>query len=480
MCGIIGILGAQPTTELLFQGMLQLQHRGQDASGVFLYDSDFEAPILRKRAGWAFQLFQEEPSFPKARWGLGHIRYSTSGKGNIEDAQPLAVTKEDHTLAIVHNGNLVNYSLLRDELAEQQLHLQTNCDSEAILSLLSQHLCCENLSFDTLCHAVNIIYEKVIGAYSIIGLITGLGLFAFRDPQGIRPLLIGSGTHFKAIASETLSLSNIGCKAIEDVIPGELVFLDRSGTLYRRTLTEQSHHHCSFEFNYFAKTPTVIEGREIYTARSELGRLLAKKILNMNLFPIDVVIPIPDTGNPAGISLAKHLHIPFAEGFVRHHHAGRTFIIVGQEQRQAAAIQKLSPIASVFEGKTVLLVDDSIIRGTVSKRTITLARNAGAKKILFASTFPPVIHPCVYGIDFPCANQLIATNKSLLEICEEIGADHVIYNDVNALQIAIGLNDLCLACVTGCYPTSTAGMDHLQLQRQQDLIIEGQMSPRKV
>lgn len=469
MCGIIGILGSDPIPDLLYQGMIQLQHRGQDAAGIFLSDPAIQDPMLRKRSGWVFQLFQDEPFLQKARWGLGHIRYSTSGRGQIKDAQPLAVKKDTYALAIVHNGNLVNYPQLRHELEKEGIEFQTTCDSETILHLLAQHIDPTLPFFDTLCQAVEQVYNRVTGAYSIIGIATGHGLFAFRDPQGIRPLLFGKNDHLSAVASETLALSNIGCKGIHDIAPGEVLWIDSSGTSHRRILTEQKHSHCAFEFNYFAKTPSVMEKKEIYSIRIELGRRLSEKIRKENLLPIDVVIPIPDTGNPAGISLSHHLKVPFAEGFVRHQHAGRTFIIAGAEKRQTASIQKLAPIRSAFEGKTVLLVDDSIIRGTVSKRTIALAKNAGAKKIIFASTFPPVAYPCIYGIDFPHRNQLIASTKSLGEIAQEIGADAVIYNDVEALKESIGLSDLCLACVTGSYPTSIQGKEKLQLLREQDL-----------
>jgi amidophosphoribosyltransferase len=470
MCGIIGILGKKPIPDLLYQGMLQLQHRGQDAAGVFLSDPAIEEPMLRKRSGWVYELFQNEPNFQQARWGLGHIRYSTSGKGQIGDAQPLATKKGQDTLAIVHNGNLVNYTLLKEELEKEGVLFQTTCDSESILHVLFQNLSFEEPFFDSLCRAVEKVYERVTGAYSIIGIATGFGLFGFRDPKGIRPLLLGKGEHLWGIASETTALTIIGCKVIEDIVPGEVIWIDPMGHVHRKSLTKKKHSHCAFEFNYFAKTPTVMERKEIYRIRSELGVRLASQIRKMKLGHIDVVVPIPDTGNPAGIALSQELKIPFAEGFIRLQHTGRTFIIGSTDKRKVASIQKLSPIHSVFEGQTVLLVDDSIIRGTVSKRTIALAREAGAKRVLFASTFPPVVYPCIYGIDFPCKDQLIASTKSLPEIASEIGADVVIYNDVEALKEAIGLRDLCLACVTGRYPTPTKGMEKLQLLRKRDLV----------
>ncbi len=473
MCGIIGILGSEPILEALFQGMFQLQHRGQDASGIFLCDPLIKSPFLHKRLGWASQLFQEIEFPPLLRWGLGHIRYSTSGQGRIEDAQPLSIKNGPVTLAIVHNGNIVNYSQLRADLEREGAEFTTRCDSETILQILSDNL--KEPSFENFCGAVKKVHERVDGSYSVIGMIHRFGMFAFRDPKGIRPLLMGTGLMGKfgkltAFASETLALSQIGCKEIHDVAPGEAAWVGSDGRLNRKILARQKHSHCAFEFNYFAKTPSVLEGKEIYSVRTELGRLLAEKIRKTDgLFPIDVVVPVPDTGNPAGIALSRHLKVPFAEGFSRNLQAGRTFITAGSGKRQAAAAQKLSPVQSVFNGKNVLLVDDSIIRGTVSKRTIALAKAAGANKILFASTFPPVAYPCVYGIDFPCRDQLIAAQKTLSEIAEEIGADAVVYIEIEDLKKAIGLSDLCLGCVTGRYPTAAKEIKTLQKLRQQEL-----------
>ncbi len=472
MCGIIGILGSDPILEPLCQGMIQLQHRGQDASGVFLSDPFIETTFLRKKLGWVHQLFQEAEFPPLLRWGLGHIRYSTSGKGLIEDAQPLAIKKGGRTLAIAHNGNIINYTQLRTELENEGIDFQTHCDSESILHILAKNLPMTGPFFENLCNAIKTVFLRVNGSYSVIGIASRLGIFAFRDPKGIRPLLYGKNDRLFAFASESLALTQIGCKEIQDIAPGEVVYRDAEGQIQRKVLSRQKHSHCAFEFNYFARTPTILEGKEVYSVRVELGRRLAEKIHKLNPFPIDVVIPVPDTGNPAGISLSRFLQIPYAEGFSRQQQAGRTFITAGSGKRQAAAVQKLSPVRSVFEGKNVLLVDDSIVRGTVSKRTIALAKAAGANKILFASTFPPVAYPCVYGIDFPCREQLIAANKSLAEIAEEIGADAVVYTEEEDLKHAIGLNDLCLGCITGRYPTSTKEIKTLQLLREQDLNTE--------
>ena len=472
MCGIIGVIGKKRISELIYFGMLQLQHRGQEAAGIFLYDPQKNQHIYQKKAGLVSHLIGNDSHFlPSALWGIGHARYSTSGPGLIEDAQPLVLKKENDWLCIAHNGNLVNYSSMRENLEKKGAVFQTSCDSEAILHLLDQSFPTEGPFFERLCAAVKEIYKKINGSYSIVGIKTDQGIFAFRDPRGIRPLLFGKGEELFAFASETLALSNIGCHAIEDLLPGELIFIDKETNLHRKTLIHRKHAHCCFEFNYFAKPHTIIEGKEVYSVRSKLGRFLAEKIRKANLEEADAIIPIPETGNVAGIALAQHLQIPLAEGFTRLPHAGRTFIMAGQENRQGAILQKLAPIHSVFKDKTVILVDDSIVRGNVSKRTIFLARRAGAKKIIFASTFPPILYPCVYGIDFPCQNQLIASKMTIPEICQEIGADALIYNDIQSLKEAIGLNDLCTACLTGRYPTPIDELKTLQKLRDQDLAL---------
>lgn len=464
MCGIIGILGKSPIVQRLYHGMLQLQHRGQDASGVFLYDPSLNKRTLKKKAGWISPFLIEE--LPDATWGVGHVRYSTSGKGNIADAQPFCAAWGNATLTMAHNGHLVNYPALREKLNRE---LKTNCDSEAILALLARELKRDIPFFEALCHAVQVVMEQVKGAYSVIGMVTDFGLFAFRDPSGIRPLLLGRGEDMSAIASETLALSNIGCTSIEDIPPGSVVFIDKEDRLHRRTLVQKKHAHCTFEFNYFAKTHTVMEGKEIYAVRYKLGESLAKHILERKLGALDAIIPIPDTGTPAATAIAHLLKVPFAEGFVKLQNAGRTFITAGHEERLMATFKKFGTNRSVFEGKSVLLVDDSIVRGTVSKRTLSLAKEAGAKRIVFASTFPRILHPCLYGIDFPDPKQLMAVGKSLEEIAKAIGADDVVYNEVEDLKKAVGLDDLCLGCMTGRYPTPKKEMKAQQLLRIREL-----------
>ncbi len=472
MCGIIGIIGKKRISALIHIGMMQLQHRGQEAAGIFLYDPVQEQHFYQRRAGLVSQLFAAEPHLlPGALLGIGHTRYATSGQNKMEDAQPLVLKKDQDWLVLAHNGNLVNYPSVRKQLEKQGIHFQASCDSESILHLLSQSMPDTGPFFERLCIAVKRIYDRIRGSYSIIGMMTKQGIFAFRDPGGIRPLLVGKGKDIIAFASENLALSNIDCESIDDLPPGVVMYVDIEGKLHQKALTRRTHSHCSFEYNYFAKPHSILEGKEVYSVRSKLGVFLAEKIRKSDLAQADVVVPIPETGIAAGIALAQHLGIPFAEGFCPLRHSGRTFIMAGQEHRQGAILQKLAAVRSVFEGKTVILVDDSIVRGNVSKRTVFLARKAGARKIIFASTFPPILHPCVYGIDFPCHNQLIARNRSIAEISQEIGADALVYNDIDSLKEAIGLGDLCTACLTGHYPTSTEGIKALQKLREQDLAL---------
>ncbi len=465
MCGIIGIIGQGPVSDSLFQAMLHLQHRGQDASGIYLYSPSSQTPFLKKRHGLVQNLFlKDEGSFMEGEWGLGHVRYATAGKNCPSDAQPHVHGK----LALVHNGNLVNYLSLKRRL-EPSCTFQTGCDSEALLYQLFQNLACPN--FDGICSAVASIFAEATGSYSVIALLEGVGMFAFRDPHGIRPLVMGAQPFSYAFASETSALSVLGYRQIEDLQPGEVVFVDQEGTLHRRRLCTRKKAFCSFEFNYFAKPHSLLEGKEIYQTRAKLGKSLAQRILEARL-TFDAIVPIPESGNVAAASLAQALSIPFETGFVKMGHV-RTFLCATAEKRETAVKQKLFSIASVFEGKSVLLVDDSIIRGTVSKRAIALAKEAGAKSVSIASTFPPVRFPCVYGIDFPNQEDLIAANKSIEEIEEALGADKVIYNSVGDFKEAIGMEHLCTGCMTGSYPTSLEGIEELQRQRKEDLQLIG-------
>ncbi|MCB1111763.1 MAG: amidophosphoribosyltransferase [Chlamydiales bacterium] len=472
MCGLIGIISEEPVVEWIYQSLIHLQHRGQDAAGIFAYDPRTEKEKLHKNRGLVSQVFNASTlPLPDAPWGIGHIRYSTIGTGRVEDTHPLTVKHGSGTLALAHNGNIVNYVPLKAELEDDNVVFETTCDAEAILNMLAQHLSTDDdFSFEDVCHAVGKVLHNVAGAYSCVALRTGKGLIAFRDPWGFRPLLYGihPDGHTHAFASENGPLKFLGFENIHDVQPGEVVYIDDEKRVYRKKLTAKRHAHCSFEYNYFAKPNTIIEEREVYRIRARLGQELAEKVREQNI-EADVVIPVPDSARPSAIALAQHLGIPLEEGFVKQNHVGRTFIMPTQYARKKAMSQKLITVPSVFEGKRVILVDDSIVRGTVSTRVVELARRAGAKEIAFASTYPPIRHPCIYGIDFPRSEQLVAYGRDLEEIAEEIGVDRLVYNDIEGLKRAIDLDDICAACLTGVYPTSTYGVEELQDLRHSDI-----------
>lgn len=471
MCGIFGIISKRNISETLYHGMRRLQHRGQDAAGIFLYHSKKDQFAQYKSLGLVSHLFHHYPeTLSEADWGIGHIRYATIGDGRIEDTQPQNLTVHQHTVAMAHNGNIVNYVPLRDKAENCGTPLASSCDVEILLRQFCDSLPDDQIHFNAICHAVKSIYSEVAGAYSVISLITGKGLIAFRDPQGIRPLLYGynQAEQTYAFASESEPLLALGFETMESIEPGEVIFIDRCFNVHRRRLLIQKHNHCSFEFVYFGRANSSIEEREIYEIRSKLGIELGKRIKNAGIHA-DVVVAIPDTSRPAGLSLARELGIPFEEGLVKKDHIGRTFIMATQEAREQATDQKLVAVPCVFKDKRVLLVDDSIVRGTVSKRVIQMARQAGAAEVFFASTFPPIRHPCFYGIDFPNEDQLIAKQRDPQAIAQLLDADSVFFNDIAAVKHAIGMDDLCLACTDGNYPIQTSGIEELQALRQMHL-----------
>ncbi len=470
MCGIFGIVGNRPIHEALYQGMIKLQHRGQHAAGVFTYDPFSGKHELKRSLGLVHEVFHPHHSFcNKALWGIGHIRYATVGKGCVEDSQPQTTVHGNHLIALAHNGNLVNYVPLKQELQSRLAIIQTSCDIELILHMLAESLPHGSIDFDGICLAVQNIFKSASGAYSVVGMITGLGMIAFRDPQGIRPLLYGSqpSANSHAFASETEALSFLNFQNIQTIKPGEVVFIDMHKNIHRRQLIEKPHFHCSFEFVYFANTSTTMENQEIYRIRSSLGHALAKHIVKANL-QADVIVAVPESARPAAINLARTLNIPLEEGLIKKPHIGRTFITTTQGAREKAVSHKLEAVPYVFKNKNVILVDDSIVRGTVSKKAVALARRAGAKKVYFASTYPPILYPCFYGIDFPHRDQLVAYGKSMEEVAKAIDADAVIYNDLQDLKQAIGIEDLCTACMTGKYP-ATEGADAFQNLRLEEI-----------
>lgn len=467
MCGVFGLV-ADEVTESIIQALIQLQHRGQDAAGIFTYNSKTKVHYLKKNLGLVSKVFADEGEFyPQANIGIGHVRYSTIGKGNPEDAQPLYAQSKTR-MAIAHNGNIVNYVPLRKHLEENGASFTSLCDVEVILHQCLHQL--ETPTFEDLCTAVRYIFDTTFGSYSVVMVVENLGLVAFRDPHGIRPLAYGVRTEDKAhgFSSETSPLKLLDFDHIEDVAPGEVILVTPERKMLRRQLVKKSHHHCSFEYDYFAKPNAVIDSHEVYRVRARLGEALGNKIKNSSIHA-DVVVPIPDTARPAALALAQTIRVPLEDGFVKQGYIGRTFIMPTQTVRKRAVHQKLASVSSVFSGKNVIVVDDSIVRGTVSKRVVRLAREAGAKKVFFASTFPPIRYMCVYGVDFPDPQQLIAYERTDEQICEEIGADGLIFNDVFHFQESVGSSKLCLACLTGNYPTQMDGLEELQNLREQNL-----------
>jgi amidophosphoribosyltransferase len=445
MCGIIGALSHQRVNQDIYDGLTIIQHRGQDAAGIMT--SDGQRIHLRKSNGLVRDAIHEKHMLKlKGRMGIGHVRYPTAGSESAAESQPFYVNSP-YGLGIVHNGNLVNTHALAQELLETDLrHLNTASDSEVLLNVLAyelQRVGGTQLATQSLFQAVKAVCQRVEGAYSAIAMIHGYGLLAFRDPYGIRPLVYGyrgEGDCIEyMIASETIALDVLGFKLMGDVAPGEAIYIDLAGQLHKKQcVPTKSHSPCVFEYIYLARPDSVIDNIPVYKARINMGKRLAQKIKrDRPHHDIDVVIPIPDTSRTTALALAQALNIDYSEGFVKNRYIGRTFIMPGQMVRKSSVRLKLNAMKEEFKGKNVLLVDDSIVRGTTSKEIIQMARDSGAKKVYFASAAPEVRYPNVYGIDMPNANELIAHNRSVDEVSQCIGADWLTYQDLDAVFDAI-------------------------------------------
>jgi amidophosphoribosyltransferase len=413
---------------------------------------------------------------------LGHARYATIGRGDLGDVQPFVINYP-FGIGAVHNGNLVNVDQLKKNLkTEHRRHLLTHSDSEIILNLLAQGLesarldATEQLGFVDLLKSVGQVFDQAIGSYSIVSMIAGQGMVAFRDPHGIRPLVWGkrtdaSGKEAHIFASESVVLGFLGYEKVRDLHPGEVVFVRDSGEVHTQVLKGQEHRPCMFEWIYFASPESEIDERPVYGARIALGRSLGqqvKRTLAERGITADIIVPVPETARIAAIALAEELEVPYREVLIKNRYIKRTFILDSQEKRQKAVNLKLSPVKSEITGKTVILVDDSIVRGTTSQKIIQLVRQAGASRVIFVSTCPPIQHPCFYGIDFPQAQELIAYGRDLAQIEAELGADAVIYQDISGLRQAIGLKKPCMACIDGNYPTDVQAGVELTDRRKQD------------
>ena len=445
MCGIVGMVGKQPVNQYLYDALLVLQHRGQDAAGIVTSDGD--KLHMRKDNGLASDVFRTRHMLQlRGNMGLGHVRYPTAGASCSAEAQPFYVNSP-YGIVLAHNGNLTNADeLKRDVFLDDLRHINTESDSEILLNVVAHELQVQNklrIDEQDVFRAVEGVHRRCRGGYAAVAMIPGFGVFGFRDPNGIRPVVYGkretdAGTEY-VIASESVALDTLGFKLIADLAPGECVLITSNGELYTQQCAPQPVlSPCIFEFVYFARPDSIIDNISVHKARSRMGKKLAAKIKRgWPGHDIDVVIPVPDTSRTAALQLANQLGIPYAEGFIKNRYIGRTFIMPGQTIRRKSVRQKLNAIDLEFRKKNVLLVDDSIVRGTTSQQIIQMARDAGAKRVYFASAAPPVRFPNVYGIDMPVASELIGHGRSEQEIEQELGADRLIFQDLQDLIDAV-------------------------------------------
>lgn len=478
MCGVIGIYDNEQVIGKLYTAMLTIQHRGQDSAGILTYDQRFH---LKKGNGLVRDIFdQRNISRLIGNVGIGHTRYPTVGQGSVEDAQPFWIN-HPFGIAGAHNGNVINFLELKKELFEQSHKIiNSNCDVEVILNIFAQYLEKHGTSEFTpelLFNAVRYIYRKVKGSYSVVFYIADKGMLGFRDPFGLRPLIFGIKKDKLvpafAFASESISLDAIGFGHLEDVEPGSAVFIDKNRNVFSRKIANKPFRPCIFEYIYFARPDSYLNKINVYSSRVELGNRLAKKIKKEH-YDIDVVVPVPDSARAAAIEIARVLKLKYREGLVKNRYIGRTFIMPGDHLRKESIRYKLNPIRDVFRDQNVLLVDDSIVRGNTSRSIIHMVRNAGARKVYFASYSAPLTNPCVYGIDMQTSNEFIARGSSPEQIASKITADAVIYQDLREMEQAVrqqnkSIHSFCKACFSGNYPTGDVSRKLLdQIEEERD------------
>ncbi|HET7831454.1 MAG TPA: amidophosphoribosyltransferase [Gallionella sp.] len=476
MCGILGVVSHTPANQLLYDGLQVLQHRGQDAAGIATLDG--RTFHLHKGNGLVRDVFRTRNMRAlTGNAGIAHVRYPTAGSAvDHNEAQPFYVNSP-FGIMLGHNGNLTNTEELQKQLfVEDRRHVNTSSDSEVLLNVLAHELQAKSkglhLDASAIFDAVAGVHQRCRGAYAVVAMIAGAGLLAFRDIYGIRPLVIGVNETAQGpeylVASESVALDTLGFQFLRDVEPGEAVFVDFDGNLHSRLCCDNAKlNPCIFEYVYFARPDSVIDGVSVYETRLIMGEFLAEKLKReWDGVDIDVVIPIPDSSRPSAMQLANRLDIPFREGFVKNRYIGRTFIMPGQAMRKKSVRQKLNAVGIEFKGKNVLLVDDSIVRGTTSREIVQMARDAGAQKVYFASAAPPVRFPNVYGIDMPSRAELIATGRSDADICREIGADGLIYQDLDDLKAAVqqvnpNVTSFDASCFDGNYITGDITAQYL-------------------
>ncbi len=496
MCGIVGIVSTGSVNQEIYDAMTVLQHRGQDSAGIMTDDNG--VLCLRKSNGLVNDVFSgEHMSRLRGNIGIGHVRYPTAGTLSSSEAQPFYVNSP-YGICLAHNGNLVNTTELRVHLKEvDRRHLNTESDTEALLNLFAHEIqiqAQESLTPELIFKASTALFRKCSGGYAVVAMILNEGLVAMRDPNGIRPLVIGSretkeGTDYM-VASESVALDSAGYELMRDVMPGEAIYIDKNNELHSHQCIEpKSYTPCIFEFVYFARPDSIIDGMSVYKSRLRMGEYLAQRIIENGLHhDVDVVIPIPDTSRTSALQVAHHLGVKYREGFIKNRYIGRTFIMPGQDKRKKSVKHKLNPIDLEIKDKNVLLIDDSIVRGTTSKQIIEMARNSGAKKVFFASAAPPVKYPNVYGIDMPASSELIASNKSEDELSAFIGADWLIYQSLDDLIEAVRFEDsevkeFDTSCFSGEYVTNDITEKYLkriELRRNDAAMIKKEKERRQL
>lgn len=485
MCGIVGIFGNDDVFKDLYQGLLAIQHRGQDSAGIITYDGRFHT---KKGNGLVRDIFTAE-NLQRLRGniGIGHTRYPTIGGVRGEDAQPFLVNSP-FGIIMAHNGNIINYAQLKKILFEKyQRLLNSDNDVEVILNVFAQELAeqkTKSLTPQNVYRAVESVFKKVKGGYSVVAYIAEQGLIAFRDPYGIKPLVYGKRYDgllpSYAVASESVTLNIMNFSEIKNVEAGQCLFIDRNRRVHRRRIANCPHTPCLFEWVYFARPDSFIDDVNVYDCRVNLGRFLAEEIRKHNL-EIDVVVPVPDSARDAAIEIARSLDLKYREALVKNRYIGRTFIMPADQARKTSVRHKLNPITSELKGKKVLLVDDSIVRGNTSRAIIQLVRDCGAKKVYFASYSPPLRYPCVYGIDMQTKTEFVARDATLDLIAKRIGADKVIYQSLESLKKAVRLGnkklrEFCGACFDGVYPTGDVTPEILEaIEKERKLAQERQL-----
>lgn len=481
MCGIIGIFSEGPVAQEIYDGLIHLQHRGQDACGILTFNDRFH---LEKGPGFIRDVFtQENINRLEGNWGLGHTRYSTAGsKFGTENAQPFTLSSP-YGIAMIHNGDLTNYKTLKKELEEKdRRHCNTTSDLEIIMHIFAAKLSMldpKNDIFENLCTAVQSIYDRARGGYSVIGIIAGVGMIAFRDPHGIRPFVCGTrkrpnGQRDYIFSSENTMYYPLGFEFQGNVQPGELIFINTKGEMQSRVLRKEIFTPDIFEYIYFARPDAMINNVSVYRARLRMGQNLARhwRKIYPDIIP-DVIVPVPFSSNTAALSMAHELNIRYTEGLYKNPYVGRTFIMPGQAVRRKSVLQKLSPQETELKDKNVLLVDDSIVRGITSKEVVKLVRDAGAKKIFFASACPPIKYPDFYGIDLPNRKDLIAAKKTEEEIREYIGADILLYQTIEDLVEAVtrrgqhNIDRPSMPYLDGWYVTGDVDLNNLENLEQE-------------